>query len=367
LIIEVTFIANAQGDYLKYYAASTGRFTMASFRTGKIPTEVLIRNVFRYKGARDNSVVVASSVGEDAALISLGKNVLVLTTDPVTGTVSDIGWLAVHVNANDVACRGAKPRWFLCDLLLPEQANAALVDRIMKQIDGAARRIGVAVVGGHTEVTPGLKRPIVVGYMVGVAPKGRFITSHAARSGDRIIMTKTVGIEGTAVLATDFADQLRQKMGVRALRRAKSFRSMVSVVKDALVAVHAGGVRAMHDATEGGLLQGVWELAEASKVGLVVYESRIAIRPETRQVCSALKVDPLRLMSSGCLLIAADKRQSNGILRGLRNHGIPANIIGAVTRRNEGRKLVKVDGSVKVIRPSERDELFRVIELYRAA
>ena len=338
---------------------------MASFRTGKIPTEVLVRNVFRYRGAVDRSVILGSSVGEDAALVSLGREVLVLTTDPVTGTASDAGWLAVHVNANDVASRGAKPRWFLCDLLLPERSSVVQVDRIMKQIDGAAKGMGVAVVGGHTEVTPGLKRPILVGYMVGVVSKKRFVTSHAARQGDRIIMTKTVGIEGTAVLATDFAYWLRPKISARNLRRAKGFRSLISVVDDALIAVDAGGVRAMHDPTEGGLLQGVWELAEASKVGLVIYESRIAIRPETREVCSALHVDPLRLMSSGCLLIVADKRKTNGILRKLRKHHIPANVIGAVTGRNEGRKLVKVDGAVKSIRPSERDELYRVIELYQ--
>jgi hydrogenase maturation factor len=339
---------------------------MGPFRTGKIPTEVLVRNVFRYKGAKDPAVILGSSVGEDAALVSLGKDVLVLTTDPVTGTASDIGWLAVHINANDVACRGAKPRWFLCDLLLPEGSNASLVDAIMKRIDSSARGLGVAVVGGHTEVTPGLKRPIVIGYMVGIVSKRRMVTSHGARAGDRIIMTKSVGIEGTTVLAADFAHRLRPKIGARPLKRVKSFGGLISVVRDALIAVEAGGVRAMHDPTEGGLLQGVWELAEASKVGLVIYESRISIRPETRQVCSAARVDPLRLMSSGCLLIAADRRKSGRILRKLRKHGIPANVIGAVTRPSEGRKLVRINGAVKEIQPSERDELYKVIELYRA-
>ena len=339
---------------------------MRSFRTGKLPTDVLVRYVFRYRGAKDRSVILGSSVGEDAALVSIGKDVLVLTTDPVTGTASDIGRLAVHVNANDVACRGAKPRWFLCDLLLPERSNAALVGGIMRQVDSAARRIGVAVVGGHTEVTPGLKRPIVIGYMVGVVSKRRFVTSHAARPGDRIIMTKTVGIEGTAVLAADFAYRLQPKIGAGPLKRAKNLAGLISVVDDALIAVEAGGVTAMHDPTEGGLLQGVWELAEASKVGLVIYEGRIAIRPETMQVCSAVRVDPLRLMSSGCLLIAAHRRKSDGILRKLRKQGIPANVIGSVTSRSRGRKLVKIDGTVKEIQPSERDELYRVIELYRA-
>lgn len=338
---------------------------MALFRTGKIPTEVLVRSVFRYKGAKDRSVILGSSVGEDAALVSLGKDVLVLTTDPVTGTASDIGWLAVHVNANDVACRGARPKWFLCDLLLPEKSNAALVERIMKQVDRAAKGIGVAVVGGHTEVTPGLKRPIVSGYMVGVVSRKKYVTSHSARPRDQIIMTKTVGIEGTSVLATDFAHKLRKKIGPRSLRRAMGFRNMISVVDDALIAARAGGVRAMHDPTEGGLLQGVWELAEASHVGFVIHESRIAIRQETREICSALRVNPLRLMSSGCLLIVADRRKSNAILRRLRKRHIPAKIIGTVTPKSGGRKLLGAEGSVREIAPSERDELYRVIESNR--
>jgi len=339
---------------------------MPPFRTGKIPTQVLIRNVFRYKGIEDRAVIMGSSIGEDAALVSLGKNVLVLTTDPVTGTASDIGWLAVHINANDVACRAAIPRWFLCDLLLPERSNVRLVNAIMKQIDKAAKQVGVAVVGGHTEVTTGLKRPIVIGYMLGVARRRRFVTSDGARPGDQLIMTKTVGIEGTAVLASDFAHKLRPKVGEKLLRRARSLRSLISVVDDALLAVKAGGVRAMHDPTEGGLLQGVWELAEASGAGFLIYESRIPIRPETKQICSALKVDSLRLMSSGCLLIAADKRKSPLILRRLRENRIQASIIGMMTQRRRGRKLVALNGKAREIGASERDELYRVIESYRA-
>lgn len=338
---------------------------MSPFKTGKIPTEILVRNVFRYRGVKDESVILGSSVGEDAAIVSLGKETLVLTTDPVTGTASDIGWLAVHVNANDVACRGAMPRWFLCDLLLPEKSNVTLVNKIMKQVDKAAKQVGVAIVGGHTEVTPGLKRPIVIGYMMGTVQRNRFVTSNGARPGDHLIMTKTVGIEGTAVLAADFSKRIRLKLGGGLLRRAKNLRFSISVVDDALTAVQAGGVRAMHDPTEGGLLQGVWELAEASGVGFRVNESRIPILPETARICSVLKVDPLRLMSSGCLLIAADKRSSPLILRNLRKHRIHANIIGTITPKRMGRKLIGESGIAREIGPSERDELYKVIESYR--
>jgi hydrogenase maturation factor len=232
----------------------------------------------------------------------------------------------------------------------------------MRQIDRAAREVGVAIVGGHTEVTPGLERPIVVGYMMGVAQRGKFVTSSGARPGDDIIMTKTVGIEGTGILAADFAHKLRGKVDSRTLATAKKMRRWISVVKDARLAVEAGGVRAMHDPTEGGLLQGIWELAEASKAGFTVYDSKIPIRPETDRICAVFGLDPLRLMSSGCLLIVADRRKSSKILRHLRRHAISGNIIGKVSTQRSGRKLVGEDGRVKEIRPSERDELYRVIE-----
>jgi hydrogenase maturation factor len=338
---------------------------MPTFRTGKIPTEALLRSVFPYRGKRDASVIMGSSVGEDAALISYGKDVLVLTTDPVTGAASDIGWVSVHVNANDVACRGAVPKWFLCDVLLPEKASVAVLESIMKQIDRAAKEVKAAVVGGHTEVTPGLKRPIVAGYMMGVAEHGKYVTSSFAQPGNRIIMTKCIGIEGTAVLAADFPRKLRSRISRPTLIRAKEMRRSISIVEDARLAVMAGGVRAMHDPTEGGLLQGLWELAEASNVGFSVYESKISIRPETRQICSVLRLNPLRLMSSGCLLIAANSEKSDGMLRSLRRHGIAANVIGTITPRVKGRKLIGADGRIREIGPSERDEIYKVIESYR--
>ncbi|HUK51531.1 MAG TPA: AIR synthase family protein [Terriglobales bacterium] len=339
---------------------------MSQFVTGKIPTDVLVRNVFRYTGRVDRSVILGSSVGEDAALVSLGRHVLVMTTDPVTGATSDLGWLSVHVNANDIACRGATPRWFLCDLLLPEKSGVRLLDSIMQQVDQAAKEIGVAIVGGHTEVTPGLVRPIVVGYMLGLAGKDEYVTSSGARPGDDVIMTKYVGIEGTGILAADFTLKLRSKINPKALRTAKSMRHWISIVEDARLAVQSGGVRAMHDPTEGGLLQGVWELAEASNVGFRIQESEISILPETAQICSVFNLDPLRLMSSGCLLIVAQKQSSRKILRRLRAHDIPGNVIGKITSLKSGRKLVRTDGRVREIGPSERDELYRVIESHRA-
>jgi hydrogenase expression/formation protein HypE len=338
---------------------------MRRFKTGKIPSDVLVRNVFRYEGSKDASVLLGSSIGEDAALVSLDNKVLVLKTDPVTGATSEMGSLAVHINANDIACRGARPRWFLCDLLLPENSKPSLIDKIMRQVDKAAKQIGVSVVGGHTEVTPGLTKPILVGYMVGVVERGKFVTSNGARIGDHIIMTKTAGLEGTAVLASDFAHKIRKEADANLVNRARALRHRLSVVDDALIAVRAGGVRALHDPTEGGLLQGVWELAEASKVGFLIHESMIPILPETKRICSIFRVSPLRLMSSGCLLIAGDRRKSSIIVRRLRRNNIPAQIIGRFMPRRKGRILVRLDGTTVRIGPQERDELYRILERHR--
>jgi len=336
------------------------QLSFMQFSTGKIPSEVLIRKVFRYAGREDASVILGSSIGEDAALVSFGKKVLVFTTDPITGTASEVGSLSVHINANDIACRGATPRWFLCDLLLPEKSDTRLIEAIMKQVDITAKGLGVAVVGGHTEVTPGLRRPIIVGFMVGVVDRGKYVTSHGAKPGHEIIMTKSAGIEGTALLASDFTRGLG--LDEKLVARAKGMRRSISIVADATIAVRAGGVSAMHDPTEGGLLQGIWEVAEASKVGFRVYESKISVRDETRRICSSLGVDPLRLMSSGCLLIAADSRKSKRIMRRLKSKGVEANVIGNFTSLRMGRRLIRKDGSSLVIKASERDELYRVIQ-----
>jgi hydrogenase expression/formation protein HypE len=350
---------------LKHCNASRVEVDMRPFKTGKIPSEILERNVFRHKGSKDSSVILGSSIGEDAAIVSLNGKVLVLKTDPVTGAASDMGWLAVHINANDIACRAARPKWFLCDLLLPENSRPRLIDEIMSQVDKASKQIGVSVVGGHTEVTPGLTKPILVGYMVGVAGRGKFVTSNGAKAGDLIIMTKSAGIEGTAVLASDFPHKIGKEAGAGLVARARGLRHQLSVVDDALIAVRAGGVRAMHDPTEGGLLQGVWELAEASKIGFLIHESMIPILPETRRICSIFRVSPLRLMSSGCLLIAGEKKKSSIIVRRLRRNGIPAQIIGRFVARRKGRTLVRQDGTTVRIGPQERDELYRVLEARR--
>lgn len=337
-----------------------------AFLTGKVPPDLLSRIVFQRTGAANRRLLLGPALGEDAAIVRIRGKLLVLTTDPITGAQENAGWLSVHVNANDVATRGAKPVWFLCCLLLPERSDARLLEGIMDQVDEAAREISVTVAGGHSEITPGLNRPIIVGSMIGEVMSGKYVTTSGARPGDRVILTKTAGLEGTAVLASDLEGRLTGSLGADIVRRAKVFSRRISVVKDAMIATGTGGVHAMHDPTEGGIICGLWELAEASRTGMVVEESKITIAPETEAVCRVLGINPLRVLSSGALLIAARPRNADRIVKSLTQHGVDACVIGEMTRFEKGRALIKRDGSQVKLEPPPRDELYKVLDESRA-
>jgi len=334
------------------------------FPTGKVPSDVLRRVVFSRLGVPCGRVLQGPGVGEDAAVLDMGEKVLVVATDPITGAVGSVGWLAVHVNANDVASCGARPTWFLCVTLLPEGADDAVLEEIMDQIHDACLEVGVSLIGGHTETTPGLDRPILVGFMMGEAPKERYVTTGGARPGDAVIITKGAGIEGTAVLAQDLASVLRDRVGEEVLRRAEGMLKHISVVPEAMAAVEAGGVHSLHDPTEGGVLNGLWEMAEAAGVGLTIREDAIPVAPETRLICDALGIDPLKLLGSGALLIVADPGKADEITSAVRDVGVDASIIGEITPRREERVLVRRDGGRALIEAVDQDHLYRVLDEY---
>jgi hydrogenase expression/formation protein HypE len=337
------------------------------FLTGKVPPSFLSQIVFRRTGARNRGLLLGPALGEDAAIVRIRGKLLVLTTDPITGAQENVGYLSVHVNANDVATRGGKPVWFLCCLLLPEGSGAGVLEQIMTQVDKAAREISVTVAGGHSEITPGLHRPIIVGSMIGEIQSGRYVSTAGAKPGDELVLTKTVGLEGTAILAYDLQERLMRSLGNGIIQRSKRFSRRISVVKDAMIAMRLGGVHAMHDPTEGGIICGLWEIGEASRTGMVVEESKIAIAPETESVCNVLGLDPLRMLSSGSLLIAARPGKAERIVKSLRRSGIAASVIGEVTKPKKGRIFVRRDGTRVKLEPPARDELYRVLNESRAS
>lgn len=331
---------------------------------GKPPPGLLEKYVFNRIGKRDPSVLVGPSIGEDAAIIDLGGKVLVAHVDPITGAVELLGRLAVYVASNDVAVRGARPRWLLPVLYLPEDSGEALLDTVTAQIDEAARNLGAMVVGGHTEFTPGIRRPLISMTAIGLSDHSRYVTTGGARPGDVVIMTKTAGIEGTAILATDLGDALRRR-GVpeELIRRGGDFVGRVSIVREALALADAGLATSMHDPTEGGILGGLVEMAHASGVEIRAWEERVALAEETDAMVRALGLDPLRIISSGALLATVPGDRAGEALRVLEGLGLRAAVIGEVVAKGKGSVEVhRRDGSVgAIVDPYVRDELIEAL------
>lgn len=329
---------------------------------GKLPAKLLQELLARYVRS-DASVLVGPGVGEDAAIIDMGERCLVAKTDPVTFATDEIGWYAVHVNANDVACCGARPRWFLATLLLPEhETTPALVETIFEQMAAACGELDVTLCGGHTEITHGLGRPIVIGQMLGDVGRDRFVTGAGARAGDVIILTKGIAVEGTALIAREKPAALAGVMDKEDLERCAGFlrKPGISVVKDARLALEAGDVHALHDPTEGGIATGLWELAEAAGLGLCVDRERLAVLPECALMCRHLGLDPLGLIGSGSLLIAAPPKDATAIIDRLAGANIAAATIGELVSADQGRRIRSADGSLESLPQFPRDELTRL-------
>jgi len=319
---------------------------------GKVPAETLKRTVFKLLGAQREEVVLGPALGEDGAVVTVGDKVLISAMDPITGATERIGWLAVNINANDVATFGVRPSFFTSCILLPENSTEETVRTICEQMDFACRKLGMAIIGGHSEVAPELDRPIIVGCAMAVTEPGRYVTSGGSKPRDKLILTKSAGIEGTAILATEGSERLGKKLDERDLESARGFYDYVSVVEDAVLAFNTGGVRAMHDPTEGGVAGGIHEVADAGNVGVKVFERKIPVAVETSEICSFFKIDPLQLIGSGALLISAEPDSADRIVRVLADHDIKAAVIGEFLKNPAERILIHTDGSATdLVRP----------------
>lgn len=329
---------------------------------GKVPPKILKEVIFGYLGTKRKGVVVGPSYGLDGAVVRIGDKLLVTSMDPITGALERIGWLAVNINANDVATFGVQPAFFSSCLLLPESASEETVEIICKQIDLGAKKLGMAVTGGHSEATPNLPFPIVVGCCMGIAEEGGYVTAKGAEVGNTLILTKSVGLEGTAILATDRYAQLARKIEESTLKRAKDFFSRISVVEEARLAFDTGYVTAMHDPTEGGVAGGIHELADASNLGFKVYEERVLIAEETLEICKFFQIDPLQLIASGSLLIAVEKSSTGRVVEVLERNKIASAVIGELLPSPKKRLLIRKDGSVGELARPISDDLWQALE-----
>jgi hydrogenase expression/formation protein HypE len=328
---------------------------------GKIPVDILKEVVFKNIGAERKEVILGPTVGIDGAVLDLGDKSLVVSMDPITGAVERIGWLAVNVNANDVATFGVEPAFLFSCILLPENADRKIVETICTQMNAAAKDLGVAIVGGHCESTLGLANPIVVGCIMGLTEKGCYVTAGGAKIKDKLILTKSTGIEGTAILASDREQELKKTVSAAMLRRAKDFYGKISVVDDALTAYKTGGVHAMHDPTEGGVAGGIHEMADASSLGVKVFEEKIPVQPETAKICSYFEIDPLQLISSGALLISAEAKSADEIIKNLEQQQIEASVIGEFLENTERRLLVRRNGKMRPLPRPLSDHLWTAL------
>jgi hydrogenase expression/formation protein HypE len=326
---------------------------------GKIPPHILQNQILPFTGAQRSELVVGPKFGEDCAVVDMGPYLTVLSTDPITGASSGLGRLAVHVSCNDIAAVGAEPIGLLFTVLLPVGTTEKQVRRLMDEAHTTAKQVGVAILGGHTEITSSVEQILITATAIGKVEPEHLVTSSGANPGDHVILTKKAGLEGTAILAADLADQLSQSLPEAVLKEARTFGQFLSVVPEGMLAARLGAT-AMHDATEGGVRGALVEIAAASQVGLEIWEDQIPLAPETEAICRQLKIDPLGLISSGAMLITAPPEKN--LLSALKEAGIPAQLIGRVTHR--GLFMVK-EGIKKELTAPVRDELYAALERFK--
>ena len=324
-------------------------------KIGKIPESVLKRSILKQIRTRRSEVLLGADVGEDCAAVKLREDeIFVLSTDPITGTTEDIGSLSIQVTLNDLASAGAEPVGVLITALLPEYMEEPEIRAVMQQAESACAKANVQIMGGHTEITDAVSRPVLTVTGVGKAKEGSLVSTAGAKAGMDIVMTKWAGLEGTSILAKEKKEELLTRFSESFLLEAQRFDQMLSVLPESSVAVQFG-VSAMHDVTEGGIFGALWEMAERSGVGLEIELKKIPLRQETVEICEFFGLNPYGLISSGSMLMAS--ADGNGLVLSLKKAGIHAVVIGKAAAGND---RVLINGEERrFLEPPKTDELYK--------
>lgn len=321
---------------------------------GKIPENILKRSVFKKLKVKRPEVLVHSGIGEDCSALTAGSDVIVLSTDPITGTAKDIGRLAFHITANDIASSGAELIGMLLTIIFPPGSTEDELKKIMEDVTALAEQYKVEILGGHTEVSSAVNQTLVSVTGVGKIARDRMIQTGGLRPGQDLVVTKWIGLEGTSILAKEKEEILRERLPREIWETARDFDQYLSVVPDAETAMEVG-VTAMHDVTEGGIFGALWEMAAASGVGLEIDLGKIPIRQETIEVCEIFDINPYMLISSGSMLIGTD--HGSRLVEELKKAGIHSAVVGYATMGND---RVIVNGEERrFLEPPKTDELFR--------
>lgn len=326
-------------------------------KAGKLQAQQLKNIVFKNIKHQRPEVLMRGNIGEDCAVIDFDKYACVVTMDPITGASSNIGSLSIHISCNDVASNGVAPMAILLTILAPPGTTEEEIEEIMKDANEAATSLDVEIVGGHTEVTDAVNKIVVTTTAIGRQLKEEMVFTKGAKIGDSVFMTKAAAIEGTAILAYDLEEKLRSLISQEILSRAKEFSKEISVVKEGVLAGKFG-VTSMHDVTEGGVLGALWEMAEASSLGIEVYGDKIPVRFETAEICKVLNIDPLKLISSGVMLMTISQNKKEDLIKLFNSYNIQITEIGKII---ETERKVIIDNVSREFVSNTEDELYKVI------
>jgi len=274
---------------------------------GKVSETILKRSVFKQLQVKRDEVLIGPGVGEDCSIIQLSADeCVVLSTDPITGAIDNLGELAVHITLNDLAASGATPIGLMLTLLLPDGYLERDLKALMKSVNTLAKEFDVQIIGGHSEVTKCVNQPIISVTGVGKIKREKVMLNSEIKADMDIVMTKWAGVEGTTILSHEGEEQLLSYYHKNLVKEAKTFDTMLSVVKDSEIAMKHN-VYAMHDVTEGGIFGALWELGVKAGLGLIVDQSLIPIRQETVEICEYFDLNPYMLIGSGSMLIVTDE------------------------------------------------------------
>ena len=325
-------------------------------KIGKIPETVLKRSVFKQIKHRRDEVLICPGVGRDCTAIESDKEeAIVISTDPITGTTANMGALSVHITANDIAVSGAEVIGIMLTILLPDGFRESELRKMMQDIEEVCLTLNIEVMGGHTEITSAVNQPVISVTGFGKIAKNELLAMNGMKPGQEIVMTKWAGLEGTAVIAKEREEELKEKYPKEFIESAIGFMDDISIVPEAKIGKEVG-VTSMHDATEGGIYGALWEMAESSGVGLTVDLNKILMKQQTIEICEYYNINPYLLISSGCLLMSTDK--GNDLVDALKDANISAAIIGKVTSGND-RVIINADEK-RYLEPPKSDELYKV-------
>ncbi|NLY17365.1 MAG: AIR synthase [Clostridiaceae bacterium] len=322
---------------------------------GKLPNDVLKSLVFSNIKESRKEVLIRPSIGEDCAAVDFGEELCVISSDPITGTDNEIGTIAVHVSCNDIAASGSEPIGLMVTMLVPPGETEANLESVIKQLSVTAASLNVDILGGHTEVTDAVNRFVISITAIGKTTGKNVVKTSGAKPGDDLILTKYAGLEGTSILAHEHQFKLAEMLGSQIVARAQKLIEQISVIKEGMIAAKHGA-HAMHDVTEGGVLGAIWEMCEASGCGAEVFKEQIPVLDETREICRYFNIDPLRLISSGSMLIAA--KDGAALVDKLQSNGIMASVIGKITAGE--KPLLHDENKIVIISPPYSDELYKV-------